>query len=235
MELANRLGWKDEFGLPSNTAMECLSIGNWKTYKHALEDLVTWGFIEIVQASKNQYQSCVIKICPVTNDKALPRALPKALIRHEQEHDSKRSEYKYQTSDAIIKPITIKNKKQESVNNAPSVVDFFNCFKKESNWDDETCNKKAEKFNLYYQNKRGSSKLDWPDQIKSWVLGERNNHHTSAGLKCKICGLIQRDEVDAKYLNSLIGGDRTAVINHQVNCLGRTSKKGRNGEFIRYE
>ena len=56
IELNNRLGWKVEFGLPTNGTMEGLSIGNKNTYLSALKDLKDWGFIDIIRESKNQYQ-----------------------------------------------------------------------------------------------------------------------------------------------------------------------------------
>jgi hypothetical protein len=87
LELNNRLGWKKEFGLPTNDTMEGLSIGNKGTYHQALKDLQEWGFITIVKESKNQYQSCIIKI----NEKCRVKkatALDSALIQHSTQHSS---------------------------------------------------------------------------------------------------------------------------------------------------
>ncbi len=87
LELNNRLGWKKEFGLPTHDTMEGLSIGNKGTYHQALKDLQDWGFITIVKESKNQYQSCIIKI----NEKCRVKkatALDSALIQHSTQHSS---------------------------------------------------------------------------------------------------------------------------------------------------
>lgn len=62
IELANRLGWKEEFGLPTGDTMEGLSIGNKQTYYTTLNDLVSWGFVTVVQKSVNRYQSTYIRI-----------------------------------------------------------------------------------------------------------------------------------------------------------------------------
>lgn len=86
VELNNRLGWKLEFGLPTQDTMEGLSIGNKNTYYLALKDLNTWGFINIVKSSKNQYQSCIISICRSKSEPAQSTALDKALILHESQH-----------------------------------------------------------------------------------------------------------------------------------------------------
>lgn len=71
VELNNKLAWKKEFGLPTTATMEGLSIGNKNTYLSTLRDLKTWGFIEIISESKNQYQACIISLCYVKSDTAL--------------------------------------------------------------------------------------------------------------------------------------------------------------------
>ncbi|CAG5072924.1 hypothetical protein DYBT9623_04461 [Dyadobacter sp. CECT 9623] len=86
VELNNRLGWKSTFGLPMSATMEGLSIGNKTTYSNTLRDLVSWGFIEIVQEAKNQYQSCIVKLCWCENEQALSMALSTALYRHSDQH-----------------------------------------------------------------------------------------------------------------------------------------------------
>ena len=86
VELNNRLGWKQSFGLPSNETMEGLGIGNKNTYLAALRQLAEWGFIEIIKESKNQYSSSVVSLCHVKNDTALHTALDTALIQQSTQH-----------------------------------------------------------------------------------------------------------------------------------------------------
>ena len=62
VELNNRLGWKNEFGFPTNDTMEGLSIGNRNTYFEALKELVEWGFITVVSESKNRHTATVISL-----------------------------------------------------------------------------------------------------------------------------------------------------------------------------
>ena len=80
IEHCNRLGWKDKFGFPSQMVMEAVGIKNWRTYSGVLNDLVSFGFIKMIEVSKNQYSSNIIAI--VKNTKATTKALDKALQKH---------------------------------------------------------------------------------------------------------------------------------------------------------
>lgn len=80
IERCNRLGWKEEFGFPTDLAMEALGIKNYKTYIRTLQDLVDWGFIKWIQKSKNQYTANIIAL--VKNNNAKPQALDKAMFGH---------------------------------------------------------------------------------------------------------------------------------------------------------
>ncbi len=80
IEHCNRLGWKQKFGFPSQMVMEAIGVKNWRTYSKGLTDLVDFGFIEMVETSKNQYSSNIIAI--VKNTKAPTKALDKALQKH---------------------------------------------------------------------------------------------------------------------------------------------------------
>jgi hypothetical protein len=80
IEHCNRLGWKDKFGFPSQMVMEAIGVKNWRTYSKALNDLVDFGFIKMIEISKNQYSSNIIAI--VKNTKAHTKALDKALSKH---------------------------------------------------------------------------------------------------------------------------------------------------------
>jgi len=80
IEHCNRLGWKPKFGFPSQMVMEAIGVKNWRTYSKALTDLVGFGFIMMIEISKNQYSSNIIAI--VKNTKAQSKALDKALQKH---------------------------------------------------------------------------------------------------------------------------------------------------------
>jgi len=82
IEHCNRLGWKEKFGLPMEMTKDAIGIKNYRTYSNTLNDLIEWGFITLVQKSKNQYSSNVIAI--VKNTKASAKALDKAMQKHNQ-------------------------------------------------------------------------------------------------------------------------------------------------------
>ncbi|MCF3107285.1 hypothetical protein LL912_00700 [Niabella sp. CC-SYL272] len=80
IEHCNRLGWKRKFGLPSKMTMDAIGVKNHKTFKKAFDDLVEWGFIIVVEKSKNQYSANIIAL--VKNTKACTKALTKASLKH---------------------------------------------------------------------------------------------------------------------------------------------------------
>jgi hypothetical protein len=90
IEHCNRLGWKEKFGLPTTMAKEAIGISSYNTYINTLNDLIDWGFIKLIEKSKNQYSSNIIAISKF--NKALDKALDKALIKHSIKHVSKQSE-----------------------------------------------------------------------------------------------------------------------------------------------
>jgi hypothetical protein len=103
----NRLGQKNEFGLPTSVTMESLGIGSYNTYKKTFSDLVDFGFIKIVSESKNQHQSKVIALSK--NDKATDKAL-----------DEANNKALDKAPDTIIKQ---KNKETKEQTIAPTKVD----------------------------------------------------------------------------------------------------------------
>jgi len=80
IEHCNRLGWKQKFGLPTTMAKEAIGIRSYNTYITTLNNLVEFGFIELIEKSKNQYSSNIIALSNF--DKAHDKALDKALIKH---------------------------------------------------------------------------------------------------------------------------------------------------------
>jgi hypothetical protein len=84
--LNNKLNWVENFGLPRQYVMGIIGIKNHKTYSKVLNDLVEWGFVEVIQESKNQYSSTIISI---KNSYAMVKnttALYKQVLQHLPEH-----------------------------------------------------------------------------------------------------------------------------------------------------
>lgn len=112
IEKWNRLGQKEKFGLPTSEAMEVLSIRSLNTYNKVFGNLVEWGFIEVIQQSKNQYTSTIVALSKF--DKATDKALDKALIKHL----IKQSESTHQSIDSIDKQ---ENKETEKQTNQETI------------------------------------------------------------------------------------------------------------------
>jgi len=68
IEHCNRLGWRKQFGFPTSLGMEYSGIATYKTYKKTLNDLVVFGFIEVVEKSSNQYSSKIISLIGIENE-----------------------------------------------------------------------------------------------------------------------------------------------------------------------
>ena len=77
VELNNRMGWAEKYGAPASQTMDAIGLKSYNTYKKIFDQLIAWGFIELIKPSKNQYQSCVIALSK--NEKAPNKALDKAL------------------------------------------------------------------------------------------------------------------------------------------------------------
>ena len=86
IEHCNRLGWKKKFGFPTQMVMEAIGVKKYDTYIGALRDLIEWGFIELIEKSRNQYSSNVISIRSAKPKKG--NALDKALICHTKKRQS---------------------------------------------------------------------------------------------------------------------------------------------------
>ena len=81
IELCNRLGWKEKFGLPTSMAKEAVGIKSYNTYINSLNDLVEFEFIVMVEKSKNQYTANIVALSNF--DKAQYKALDEAIVKNE--------------------------------------------------------------------------------------------------------------------------------------------------------
>lgn len=123
IEQCNRLGWKPKYGMPTDLAMETIGVKSYNTYINTLNDLVEFGFIELIEKSKNQYTSNIIALS--NNNKAIDKALDKALIKHV----SKQGESTYQSIDSIDKQVNKETINKETIKRDSdfenSVLKFF--------------------------------------------------------------------------------------------------------------
>lgn len=119
IEHCNRLGWKEKFGLPSQMVMEAIGVKNWRTYSEGLKELVDFGFIKLIEVSKNQYSSNIVAIVNFTkaHTEAPTKALDKALSKHSTKH--------CQSTVSIDKQLTIEQLNKEQTNNIPTYSEFL--------------------------------------------------------------------------------------------------------------
>ena len=67
IEMCNRLAWKIKFGFPTYHAMEATGIKSKNTYYKAFWDLVDWGFVTLIEKSKNGNSANIISLITVSN------------------------------------------------------------------------------------------------------------------------------------------------------------------------
>lgn len=210
IELNNRLGWKEQFGIPTNATMEGLHIGNKRTYLDALSDLAKWNFIQIISESKNQYSSTIISICRSKKATALHTALDTALIQHSNgiEHSIEHS------SAPIDKQRNQETKKPRNNSIAftrPTENDIYNfmgeyAVQKHMQWTDEKINTESAKFFNYYEAngwKQGRNPMkDWKASARNWMGNnskfDQNQKPNTYGTKSKFDNVAHYQNVAAQ-------------------------------------
>ena len=80
IEHCNRLGWKTKFGFPTMMACDAIGIKKPQTFIKYFNDLEDWGFIKVVERSKNQYSANIISLISATPKKG--EAMDKAMVKH---------------------------------------------------------------------------------------------------------------------------------------------------------
>jgi len=122
IEHCNRLGWKTKFGLPTAMVMEATGIKSYNTYIDAFNDLVKFGFIKLIEKSKNQYSSNIIALSNF--DKALYKALDRALIKHTTKQHESTVQSTSESTSSIIIPIYNNTNIQDTNTQTPLAFNF---------------------------------------------------------------------------------------------------------------
>ncbi|MDN5396912.1 MAG: hypothetical protein L0G07_09025 [Chryseobacterium sp.] len=102
IEHCNRLGWKTKFGFPTTMVMEAIGIKSYNTFISTLNDLAQWGFIKVIERSKNQYSANIVAISNF--DEAHNNALNEALMRHTTKQSESIDQSTVESIDSIDKP-----------------------------------------------------------------------------------------------------------------------------------
>jgi hypothetical protein len=138
-------------------AMDAIGIKKHQTYIKYFNDLVEWGFFELVQKSLNQYSANIISIKSAMPKKG--KALDKAIITHAakqtEPNGQSNGQSTGQSNGSINKPITINNIIDTSLENC---IKLF-LEKTAYNWTEQYAKKEAEKFYNFYS-------------AKGWMVGK---------------------------------------------------------------
>ena len=122
VEHCNRLGWKQKFGLPASMVLDAIGIKSYSVYKKTFDDLVDFGFIEVIQYSKNQHSSNVVALkenCKANYkayDKANTKHVSKQLTKHITTHLTKHGEYNNTNIPYTNLPINNVDEEEKKIN-----------------------------------------------------------------------------------------------------------------------
>ena len=218
----NKLGWKENFGLPTSLSQEATGITNPKTYKKAFDDLVEWGFINLIKESKNQHNSRVIAIVKSTiagtkaDTKADTKALDIALYNQQPKQgissvvidklqtikplnnktNKPNSSQKAVTHTAEEKPL--ENKKKSIKNKKFTKEDFIKKLQEEN---------AEEPFLTDWINYRISQKAAFSESALNGFLNECNKHNFSINEAVKICAQRSWKGFKVSWVNNSSNGN----------------------------
>ena len=135
VDLWNRLGQKEKIGLPTAVTMEALGIGSYNTYKKALAELISFGFIKEVSEAKNQHQSRIIalSIYDKAHDKASDRALGYAISISDEAVDEPSDKATDESPDSIIELKNNRTSNNTIVISEKNISELTNCFSMKEN------------------------------------------------------------------------------------------------------
>ena len=164
IEHCNRLGWKRKFGFPTTMVMEALGIKSYNTYIKTLNQVVDFGFIKMIERSKNQHSSNIIEVSKI--DKAPDKALDKALIKHGTKQSESTEQSTEQSINSIIKQLTIEQLNNKQIDKLKIIIDKFKTNK--TNKDDKD---KEAMFIIFwdkYHSITNQPKTDRDPSLKYW-------------------------------------------------------------------
>jgi hypothetical protein len=115
VEHCNRLGWKEKFGFPTTMVMEAVGIRDFEAYGKILKDLVEFGFMVMIEKSRNQYSANIIALRKnreanreagsEANSEANLKAMDVAFLKHDGKHTESEPESILESNPSIIRPL----------------------------------------------------------------------------------------------------------------------------------
>lgn len=178
---SNRLGRKNKIGLPTEMTKEAIGLKSYNTYINTFNDLVNWGFIEIIEKSKNQYSSNIIALSNF--NKALDKAFDKAMLMQQQ----KQVESNSKSNDSIDE---LRTKKEELITKIEKDEIFISELLNDESWCEVICmqnhidSNKLKLMLIVFKNKLKAemdvkyNKKDFASHFSRWIPSELNKMKT---------------------------------------------------------
>lgn len=165
IEHCNRMGWQEKFGLPTEMAKSAIGIHSYNTYTKTLTDLIEWGFIKMIQKSKNQYSANIITLSNF--NKASTKALDKAIIKHL----SKQSESTGESIDSINKQ---ENKETKNKVFTPPILSDVISYFVENGYTEQSAEKAFRYYNdAGWKDSKGNKVKNWKQKMQGvWFKDE---------------------------------------------------------------
>jgi hypothetical protein len=192
---SNRLGRKQKIGLPTEMAKDAIGIKSYKTYIQTLSDLIDWGFIEMLEKSKNQYSSNIIALVNFTE--ANTKAYDKAMLMQQL----KQVQSTTQSNDSIDE---LKTNKEELKTNIEKSDFFISELLSDQSWCEVICmqnhinDEDLKNFLLLFKNKLKSEmdvkigKRDFASHFSRWIPGEINKNK-----------VIKKNKTDENFIDRM--------------------------------
>lgn len=171
IEHCNRLGWKQKFGFPTSMVLEATGIKSYSVYKKTFDDLVEYGFINVIEYSKNQYSSNIIAL--KENNKANDKALNKALTKHISKQSESTVQSTHQSTDSINKQIYNNTNIQVYRAFAHLSLSITDYEKLEAEYDKKTIDMVLDSIENFKDNKKYKSLYL---TSKNWLSKEKKKH-----------------------------------------------------------
>jgi hypothetical protein len=150
IEHCNRLGWKCKFGLPTMMVCDAVGIKKPQTFIKYFNDLEDWGFIKVVERSRNQYSANIISLISATPKKG--EAMDKAMVNHAAKHGASKGQSNSPIDKQVNKETSILIK---SVLTPPNGVDSLYFYL-------------AKGYHKMFYDYKGSKSLE-NAQLESWI------------------------------------------------------------------
>lgn len=144
VEQCNRLGWPQEFGLPSAMTMHLIAISSYKNYYGALNDLIEFGFITMVSRSKNQHTANVVSLSKKYIGKKPGHVKD---TEASTSYPGKKGIGEYLSEGSVLKPLNDKTLKPKKTKKVSFPFDSENFIK----WWDTWKQYKKDQFNFKYK------------------------------------------------------------------------------------